>query len=102
VGASPPEFTLVDSLDLGARTRRLFNLIWALVQANWAHKLCGDNKPMVLVAMYPAGMVAGILTTALFPRSAPLGVLFYARRSNCLLVWGIQYQGSDGTILHVD
>ncbi|HEX7287124.1 MAG TPA: DUF4339 domain-containing protein [Candidatus Angelobacter sp.] len=41
-------------------TRQLFNLIWALVQANWARKLIKDNKPMVLVAMYPAGMLTGI------------------------------------------
>jgi hypothetical protein len=63
-------------LILGVVTRQLFNLIWALLQANWARKLSGDNKPMVLVAMYPAGMVAGILTTLLFPRSAPLGSIF--------------------------
>jgi GYF domain 2 len=72
----PPNLHWSILLILGLVTRQLFNLIWALVQANWAPKLCGDNKPMVLVAMYPAGMVAGILTTALFPHSAPLGVLF--------------------------
>ena len=42
-------------------TRQLFNLIWSLVQANWARKLIKDNKPLVLVAMYPAGMIAGIM-----------------------------------------
>jgi hypothetical protein len=62
-------------LILGVLTRQLFNLIWALVQANWARKLSGDNKPMVLVAMYPAGMIAGILTSALY-RNAGLGGLF--------------------------
>jgi hypothetical protein len=41
-------------------TRQLFNLIWALVQANWARKLINNNKPLVLVAMYPAGIIAGI------------------------------------------
>ena len=71
----PPNLHWSIVLILGIVTRQLFNLIWALVQANWARKLCGDNTPMVLVAMYPAGMVAGILTTALF-RSAPVGVLF--------------------------
>jgi hypothetical protein len=42
-------------------TRQLFNLIWALIQANWARKLIRDNKPLVLVAMYPAGIIAGIM-----------------------------------------
>lgn len=42
-------------------TRQLFNLIWSLVQANWARKLIKDNKPLVLVAMYPAGMITGIM-----------------------------------------
>lgn len=62
-------------LILGVVTRQLFNLIWALVQGNWARKLSGDNKPLVLVAMYPAGMIAGILTTALY-RSSKLGGFF--------------------------
>jgi hypothetical protein len=37
----------------------LFVWVWALVLANWARKLIGDNKPIVLVAMYPAGLIAG-------------------------------------------
>src|SRR5580704_8635081 len=41
-------------------TRQLFNIIWAFVLANWARKLSGDNKPMVLVAMYPAALLAAI------------------------------------------
>jgi hypothetical protein len=63
-------------LILGLVTRQLFNLIWALIQANWARKLCGDNKPLVLVAMYPAGMLAGTITTIFFPHSAPLAAVF--------------------------
>jgi hypothetical protein len=55
-------------LVLGVVTQQLFNLLWALIEANWARKLSNDNKPMVLVAMYPAGMIAGILTTMLYPR----------------------------------
>ena len=47
-------------LILGVITRQLFNLIWAVVQANWARKLINNNKPLVLVAMYPAGIIAGI------------------------------------------
>lgn len=61
---------------LGLLTRQLFNLVWALVQGNWARRLCGDNKPMVLVAMYPAGMIAGILTMVLYRGAAAIGGLF--------------------------
>jgi hypothetical protein len=45
-------------------TRQLFNWIWAFVLANWARKLSGNNKPMVLVAMYPGGFLAGMLVMA--------------------------------------
>jgi len=38
-----------------------FNWIWAFVLANWARKLSGNNKPLVLVAMYPAGFMPAIL-----------------------------------------
>ena len=69
----PPNLHWSIVLILGLLTRQLFNLAWALVQGNWARKLSGDNKPMVLVAMYPAGMVAGILTIALSRSMAPLG-----------------------------
>jgi hypothetical protein len=48
------------------------------LQANWARKLSGDNKPLVLVAMYPAGMVAGVLTIALFRLPAVGGLLLFA------------------------
>ena len=37
----------------------LFNWVWTLILANWARRLSGTNKAMVLVAMYPAGFVAG-------------------------------------------
>jgi|SRR5215470_10799736 len=72
----PPNLHWSIVLILGVLTRQLFNLIWALVQGNWARKLCGDNKPLVLVAMYPAGMVAGILTIVLYRGAAALGGLF--------------------------
>jgi hypothetical protein len=39
----------------------LFVWVWGLVLANWARKLIGDNKPIVLVAMYPAGIIAGAI-----------------------------------------
>ena len=71
----PPNLHWSIVLILGILTRQLFNLVWAMIQANWARKLSGENKPMVLVAMYPAGMIAGIMTGILYPRSAPLGAV---------------------------
>jgi hypothetical protein len=71
----PPNLHWSIVLILGVVTRQLFNLVWALLQGNWARKLSGDNKPLVLVAMYPAGMLAGFLTIALF-RITALGGLF--------------------------
>lgn len=77
----PPNLHWAIVLILGIFTRQLFNLVWALIQGNWARRLTGDNKPLVLVAMYPAGMIAGILTMVLgrtsdSPGLAPLGGLF--------------------------
>ena len=57
----PPNLHWAVLLILEVVTRQLFNLIWALVQANWARKLIKNNKPLVLVAMYPAGIIAGIV-----------------------------------------
>jgi hypothetical protein len=71
----PPNLHWSIVLLLGLVTRQLFNLVWALLQGNWARKLSGDNKPLVLVAMYPAGMVAGVLIVMLF-HSPGLGGLF--------------------------
>jgi GYF domain 2 len=73
----PPNLHWLIVLVLGLVTRQLFNLIWALVQGNWARNLSGDNKPLVLVAMYPAGMVAGILTIVLYRGMAALGGIFF-------------------------
>jgi hypothetical protein len=72
----PPNLHWSIVLILGVVTRQLFNLIWALLQANWARKLSGDNKPMVLVAMYPAGVITGTLITLLGRPYAALGGLF--------------------------
>jgi hypothetical protein len=60
----PPNlhWSLVLILDLV--TRQLFNCAWAFVLANWARKLSGNNKAMVYVAMYPAGVVSGIIAIA--------------------------------------
>jgi len=74
----PPNLHWSIVLILGVLTRQLFNLVWALLQGNWARQLSGDNKPLVLVAMYPAGMVAGFLTIALFRLPALGGLLVIA------------------------
>jgi hypothetical protein len=57
-------------------TRQLFNMIWALVLANWARKLINNNKPLVLVAMYPAGIIAGTLVIMTGSSLAPIGSVF--------------------------
>ena len=72
----PPNWHWAIVLVLVLVTRQLFNCIWALIQANWARKLSGSNKAMVLVAMYPAGVVAGMLTIVASREMAPLGGLF--------------------------
>ena len=74
----PPNLHWAILLILGILTRQLFNMVWALLQGNWARKLSGDNKPLVLVAMYPAGMVAGFLTIALFRFPGLGGLLIIA------------------------
>jgi hypothetical protein len=61
----PPNLHWALLLVLVVFTRQIFNWIWAFVLANWARKLSGNNKPMVLVAMYPGGILAGILAIAL-------------------------------------
>lgn len=38
----------------------LFNFAWTFVLANWARKLNGNVNTLVLVAMYPAGIVAAV------------------------------------------
>jgi GYF domain 2 len=73
----PPNLHWSILLILSAITRQLFNLIWAVVQGNWARQLSGDNKPLVLVAMYPAGMIAGILAAMLYRQTAWVGGLLF-------------------------
>ena len=71
----PPNLHWSIVLILGIFTLQLFNMVWAMVQANWARKLSNNNKPMVLVAMYPAGITAIYLTAALFPGMLPFAAL---------------------------
>jgi hypothetical protein len=61
----PPNLHWGLLLLLDVITRQLFNVVWAFVLANWARKLSGNNKAMVLVAMYPAGLLAGIFGAAM-------------------------------------
>jgi len=51
-------------LILEAVTRNTFNFLWALYLANWARKLDGETKTLVMIAMYPAGMIAGFIAVA--------------------------------------
>jgi hypothetical protein len=55
----PPNLHWAILLVINLVTRSYFNMIWAFFQANWARKLSGKNTPMVLIAMYPAGLVSG-------------------------------------------
>jgi hypothetical protein len=57
----PPNLHWAILLILNILSRQFFNWIWAFVQANWARKLSGDNKALVLVAMYPAGFLAAMV-----------------------------------------
>jgi hypothetical protein len=59
--ALPPNLHWAVLLVLVIFTRQLFNWIWIFVQANWARRLSGNNKAMVMVAMYPAGLIAGLI-----------------------------------------
>ena len=74
----PPNLHWALVLLLDAVTRNLFNLIWALVLANWGRKLSGNNKPMVLVAMYPAGIITGMIAAAVTGSTALSGIFIFA------------------------
>ena len=54
----------------------LFNWVWVLILANWARRLSGTNKAMVLVAMYPAGFLAGMFAFGFSAASRQQGLLF--------------------------
>jgi len=64
----------------------LFSWIWALILANWARKLVGNNKAMVLVAMYPAGLVAGGLAVGAGTAS---NVLAFSVLGGVLIIGGL-------------
>jgi hypothetical protein len=83
----PPNLHWAIVLVLNIVTRQLFNLIWALVLANWGRKLIGNNKPMVLVAMYPAAIIAGMVAAAVTRLPAVAGILILA--GLIVYIWGI-------------
>jgi hypothetical protein len=72
----PPNLHWALVLLFGIVTLELFNLVWAVVQANWARKLSGNNKSLVLVIMYPAGVISALLIGSFFKDIAPMGSLF--------------------------
>jgi|SRR5580692_1735291 hypothetical protein len=53
----------------------LFNWAWALLLANWARRLSGDNKALVLVAMYPAGFLAGLFAMGFASQTQSPGII---------------------------
>jgi hypothetical protein len=55
----PPNLHWAILLVINLVTRSYFNMIWTFFQANWARKLSEKNTPLVLIAMYPAGLVSG-------------------------------------------
>lgn len=87
----PPNLHWGWLLLLDVITRSFFNLIWALVQANWARKLSGKNTAMVLVAMYPAGMITGVVIAGIGAASdaaalSGLGGVLILAGTICMLV----------------
>jgi hypothetical protein len=63
---------------IDAITQGLFNFVWALVQANWARKLDPDSNALVLVAMYPAGFIAGVFAAMNHSMQAFSGFFIFA------------------------
>jgi hypothetical protein len=61
-------------LILVAITRQLFNFVWVFVLALWAKRLSGENKPVVLVSMYPASFLAAFFAGA-FSRVLGVGAM---------------------------
>jgi hypothetical protein len=64
---------------------QIFNWVWAFVLANWARKLSGNNKALVLVAMYPAGFLAAILAGVAIVALGPDREMVFAFAGFCVL-----------------
>jgi len=71
----PPNLPWWILLVISLLTRQMFTWIWALIQANWARKLSGSNTPLVLVAMYPASIISGVVAFALKPGDQAVAAL---------------------------
>jgi hypothetical protein len=61
----PPNLHWGWVLAIEALTRGSFQLVWGLIQANWARKLSGKNTPMVLSTIHTASMLLGAVAMAL-------------------------------------
>jgi GYF domain 2 len=61
----PPNLHWLLLFILNVVTRGLFSLIWAIVLANWSRKLDHNDNTLVLVSMYPAGIIAGIFAISM-------------------------------------
>lgn len=83
----PPNLHWLLLLLLDVITRQLFNWVWAFVLANWARKLSKNNKPMVLVAMYPAGFITAIVAVGALSRSQ--GMEFAPALAGLCIVGGL-------------
>lgn len=66
----------------------IFVWAWNMVQANWARKLSGNNAAMVLMCMYPAGIVSGWVAIAMGKGSglSGFGALFILAGAICRIV----------------
>lgn len=87
----PPNLHWGWLLAIDLLTRSYFNFIWALVQANWARKLSGKNTSVVLTAMYPAGMISGLIAVTVGkmneqPGLGAIGGILILAGTICLLV----------------
>ena len=95
----PPNLHWGWVLFLNVITRSLFNLIWAIVQANWARKLSGKNTAMVLIVMYPAGIITGALVVGIgaganLPAIAGFGAVLLFVGVICLIIGTFQIRSA--------
>jgi hypothetical protein len=87
----PPNLHWGWLLLLNLVTRSFFSCIWALLQANWACKLSKKNTALVLIAMYPAGMISGTIAVVIAKAAGEqslsvLGLVLILAGSICLIV----------------
>jgi hypothetical protein len=87
----PPNLHWVILLILVVVTQQFFNFIWALVLANWARKLTNNNKPLVLVAMYPAAFLGIVMTGVLAGGGALSGDALTAVSTILILAGALSY-----------